>query len=372
MVANTDWYLYQFRLSLARAIQERGWEAVLVSPAGPYVRHLTGAGFPWLPLSLDRQGTRPLQELKSFLRLSAIYRQAQPDLVHHFTIKPVLYGTLAARRIGGAGVVNSITGLGYVFLARRGRGAVLRAFVRPFYRFALSGDRVRVVFEHEGDREYFLSRHLVHEAKTTVIAGVGVDLARFTPSSDPPGPPVVILAARLLWDKGTGDFVEAARQLRPRHPSARFVLVGDPDPGNPSMVPESTVKAWVEEGVVEWWGHRDDMPAVLAKGHIVTLPSYGEGVPTVLLEASASGRPIVASDTPGCREVVRHRETGLLVPVGEVEALAAAIETLLEDPDLRSRLGLEGRRWVEARFDQQLVNGRTLEIYESLIGSGGP
>jgi glycosyltransferase involved in cell wall biosynthesis len=282
-------------------------------------------------------------------------------------MKPVLYGSLAAKLVSGVEVVNSVTGLGYLFMENRPLIKALRTLLMPAFRWALSGNRVHQVFEHEGDREYFLTKRLTRSDQSSIIRGVGVDLVRFTPRAEPYPPPTVIMASRLLWDKGVGEFVEAARRLRVAQPSIRFVLVGEPDPGNPTTVPEEVIKDWIEQGVVEWWGHRADMPEVLAQSHLVALPSHGEGIPTILLEAAASGRPIVATDIPGNREVVVHGETGILVPVGDVEALADALMKLIDDPAMRTRMGAKARERAELLFGQDQINQTTLELYHELL-----
>ena len=367
LVANTDWYLFNFRLSLARAIRDLGWEAILVSPGGRYTRRLTEAGFRWLPLSLDRRGVFPLAELKTLFGLRSIYRRLRPDLVHHHTLKPVLYGTLAARWAGVPGIVNSVTGLGFVFLSSRPGARLLRPLVGEGLCRTLNQDGVYGIFENAGDRESLLARGLVAADRHTLIEGVGVDLERFTPSAEAEGEPVVLMASRMLWDKGVGDFVEASRRLRQEGQQARFALVGAPDPGNPSSISTLQIRRWAQSGVVEWWGHSDDMPHVFGQCHIVVLPSRGEGVPTVLLEAAASGRPVIASDIAGCREVLRPGETGLLVPPGNPLALAQAIASLLGSPDERARMGRLGRDFMKASFDQVEINRRTIMVYQRVL-----
>ena len=367
LFANTDWYLYNFRLSLAHLLRERGWEVVLASPPGNYTPHLEDEGFRWVPVVLSRRGVIPHQELRSLLRLNVICKKERPDVLHNFTIKPVIYGSLTGCWLGTPVVVNSITGLGYLFLSETYGARLLRSLVMPVYRYLLANPRIRVIFENDSHQELFLSRGLVRAWQTTVIQGVGVDLIRFSPTPEPSDPPVVLMASRLLWDKGVREFVEAARLFTLKKTMVRFVLVGSPDPGNPSSIPVDQIRSWVQEGLIEWWGHRNDMPDVFANSHIVVLPSYGEGVPTVLMEAAASGRPIVASDVPGCREVVCHGETGLLTRVKDPRSVAEALETLIKDKDLRRRMGQRGRKWVELRFDQKVINEQTLRVYNDAL-----
>jgi glycosyltransferase involved in cell wall biosynthesis len=367
LVANTDWYLYNFRLSLARFLRAQGFSVTLVSPPGKYVEPLKKEGFHYVNWNIGRQSIAPWSELPALLALAKIYRHEQADLVHHHTIKPVLYGSLAARLAGRCSVVNSITGRGYVFLSKDTRASILKGIARFLYRLALSHPNQATIFENETDRQYFIDQNLIPAQHTFLIAGVGVDTDRFTPAPEPPGTPVILLSSRMLVDKGVGTLVEAARQLHPAF-RVRVVLVGEPDPGNPSSIPEEQLHAWAAEGLVEWWGWRSDMNAVYQQAHIVTLPTmYGEGVPTVLLEAAACGRPIVTTDMPGCRDIAIDQVNGLLVPPDNPTALASALGKLLADPDLRGRMGAASRRLVQQKFTVQLVNQATLAVYQDLL-----
>lgn len=368
LAANTEWYLYNFRLSLARFLREQGYEVVLLSPPGKYAAALQEAGFRWLEWEVGRQTLAPWNELAAVLRLEQMYRRERPDLVHHHTIKPVLYGSLAARRAGVPAVVNSITGRGYVFTAENFKARLLRPFVRGLYRPALRFPNSAVIFENAADRQYFVETNLVPTAQTWLIEGVGVDAELFCPRPEPDGAPVALLAGRLLWDKGVGVMAEAARRLKTLAPDVRVALVGEPDPGNPGTLDETTLRGWVAEGIIEWRGFRSDMHNVYAESHIVAAPTtYGEGVPTTLLEAAACGRPIVASDTPGCRHVVMDGQNGLLVPPNDPEALAAAIARLAGDANLRAQMGAEGRKLVLEKFTTEKVNAATLEVYRTFL-----
>jgi glycosyltransferase involved in cell wall biosynthesis len=365
--ANTDWYLYNYRLSLAEAARKHGFEVVLVSPPGKYVGELEQRGFRWQGWNLQRQSLNPLVELSSLWHIAMLYRRQHPDLVHHHTAKSVIYGSLAARLAGVRAVVNSITGLGHIYQAESRKAYMLRRVVEPLYRLAFDLPRCAAIFENADDRAYFLNKRLVPEGRTWLVPGVGVDPQRFVPSPEPPGPPVILLAGRLLWDKGVGVLVEAARRLHSRTP-ARVVLVGEPDLGNPSAVAPAMLAQWQEEGVVEWWGWRSDMPSVYSQCHVVVLPTaYGEGVPTALLEAAACGRPLVASDIPGCRAVVYEGVTGFLVPPNDPQALADALERLALDARLRSRMGNAARQLVLDQFTHEHVNAATLEVYRRIL-----
>ncbi len=367
LFANTDWYLYNFRLALAQALRARGDEVVLVSPDGVYAPRLQELGFRWVCFSLARRGLNPLVEISTIMRLVRLYRREKPDLVHQFTVKCVLYGSLVCRLLGIHSVVNSVTGLGYVFMEGKGARRWLRGIIMLFYRLVLR--RTWVIFQNPDDRAIFLENRLVDPERVALVRGSGVDNQRFAPSPEPGGIPVVILPARLLWDKGVGEFVEAARRVRADGLPARFVLVGDSDPENPAAVPVAQIRKWVKKGVIEWWGWRDDMDVVYAQAHIVCLPSYREGVPKTLIEAAACGRPIVASDVPGCREIVRPGENGLLVPARDIAALATSLKQLIQDSNMRRAMGIRGRKIVEKEFSMDLVVSQTLNVYHSTAGN---
>jgi glycosyltransferase involved in cell wall biosynthesis len=236
------------------------------------------------------------------------------------------------------------------------------------YRLAFRSPRCAVTFENETDRDYFLTNRLVPKKRTWLIEGVGVDPQRFAPQPEPAGTPVIMLAARMLWDKGVGVLVEAARQLKNEIP-VRVVLVGEPDPGNPGTVSSQTLEKWHVEGIIEWWGWRPNMPEVYNQSHIVTLPTmYGEGVPTTLLEAAACGRPLVASDIPGCRQVVLDGQNGFLVPPNDPAALAQSLKRLVSDAALRGRMGAASRQLVMRKFTHAQVHAATLEVYQQILG----
>jgi glycosyltransferase involved in cell wall biosynthesis len=374
LVVNVDWYFLSHRLPLARALRDAGCEVVVATGVERGCREaIEREGFRFVPLKLQRHLTAPWRELASAWELIRLYRRERPRLVHHVAIKPVIYGSLAARVTGVPIVINTIPGLGYTFLGVGLRGRVLRRAVSVAYRVALASRRVRVIFQNPDDRDLFVERHLVPAGRAALIRGSGVDVRAFSPSEEPPGDPMVLLAARLLWDKGVGEFVEAARQLRGRGQACRFVLVGVPDEENPKPVPEATLRAWSAEGIVEWWGLRDDMASVVRQASVVALPTYyREGIPKILLEAAASGRPIVTTDVSGCREIVRDGEDGLLVPPRDASALAEAIATLLHDRSLRERMGRRGREIAVSKFSEEAVMAATLSVYRDALGHDWP
>lgn len=374
-LVNYDWFFVSHRLQLGVALRDRGFDvavAALDTGASAAVRQ---AGLRFVPMPFVPGGKNPLREAFTAASVAALYRRERPDLVHQVTVKPVLYGSLAAAALGVPAVVNAISGLGYVFIERPGDGVAhraLRSGVKAAYRLALAGPRARVIFQNPDDRGVFEQARLVRREQTVLIRGSGVDLEKFPATPLPAGPPLVVLPARMLRDKGVGEFVEAARYVRSKLPQARFALVGGVDTQNPAAIPEAQLRAWDAEGDVAWWGHRKDMPAVLAAAHLVVLPSYREGLPLALAEAAASGRACVATDVPGCRDVVVDGETGWLVPVRDARSLGEVIERALSSPGELARRGEAGRRYAEEHLSKPAILAHTLDVYRELLGPRWP
>ncbi|HLU49352.1 MAG TPA: glycosyltransferase family 4 protein [Planctomycetota bacterium] len=368
-VVTEDWYFVSHRLSLARAAMAAGFDVAVATRAGAAASRIEAAGVRVIPIRMRRSGAGLWGEIRSIIELASLYRRERPLLVHHVALKPVVFGAIAATLARVPFVVNAVAGLGHIFVAKGAYARVRRTLLGFALRRALGGRRSRTIFQNPEDREA-LVRAGVRKERTVLIRGVGVDLDRFHPSPAPDGAPVVLLAGRLLWSKGVGELVEASRRLRACGLRFRTVLAGEPDFDNPQAIPLETIRSWQDAGEVEWWGRRDDMDAVLSEASVVVLPTtYGEGVPKVLLEAAASGRPIVATDVPGCREVVRDGENGYLVPPGDVDALADRIERLLGDAPLRKRLGQAARRIAEEEFSEALANASTIDVYRELCSA---
>jgi glycosyltransferase involved in cell wall biosynthesis len=369
LFANTDWYFWNFRRSLALALRDAGHEVMLISPDGPYGERLRALGLRWQALPMDRRSLNPLRELALLRHLVRLFRRERPDLVHGFTIKCAVYGSLAARLAGVPARVNAVAGMGYVFTSDDAKARLMRPLVRALLKLALGGRGARLILQNPDDVALFERARLADPASVRLIPGSGVDCERFQPDATRvPGERMrVLLPARLLWDKGLAEYAEAARLLQARGVPVAMLLAGDPDPGNPAAVRESEVHAWVGSGVLEWLGHVEDMPALLRSVDVVALPSYREGLPKGLFEAAACGRARIATDVPGCREVVEHEVDGLRVPVKDGAALADAIERLVRDPALRTRLGEAARRKAMERFDERIVIARTLDVYRELL-----
>jgi glycosyltransferase involved in cell wall biosynthesis len=361
-----DWYFCSHRLPPARAALAAGYDVVVATRVERRGEEITSEGFKLIPLGLRRRSRNPIQELAAVIEIIKLYWRERPDIVHHVALKPVLYGSFAALLLCRPAVVNAMAGMGFLFTSSRRSAGVLRAIVSRIFRVLLNAGSNVLILQNPDDATMLVAGGLVEPSRVRLIRGSGVDTERFHPAPEPEGTLVVMLASRMLWDKGVGEFVAAAKELRDQGVIARFVLVGDGDADNPASIPEAQLKAWHDGGVVECWGRCYDMPAAFAQAHIVCLPSYREGLPKVLLEAAACGKPLVATDAPGCREIVRHNENGLLVPLRDATALAQAIERLLVDPALRLGMGEKGRKMVEAEFSEEHVARQTLAVYQEM------
>lgn len=363
--ANTDWYLYNFRLDLAKFLRGLGWEVIFMAPPGEYSGRIEEQGFRLIPFEFSRKGTNPITEYQTISRIRKIYESERPDIVHHFTIKCVIYGSFAAKKCGVSTIINAITGLGYVFLGTGFDAKILRGITTRLYRIALKN--TQIIFENPDDAALFEKLALVDKEDINIILGTGIDTDAFIPIPLPDSVPLAVLPARMLWDKGIGEFVKAAAILHERGLRARFALIGKKDEGNPSSISYDQLTRWQKEGIVEWWGWQEDIATVFSMADVVCLPSYREGLPKVLIEAAACARPIITTDVPGCREVVIHGENGLLVPAKDPEALAAALETLLRDRELRIRMGEASRQRAVDIFSTRQVNAETLAVYSKTI-----
>jgi glycosyltransferase involved in cell wall biosynthesis len=373
MVVNRDAFFLSHRLPLARGARDAGMEVIVVagnSGSGPAIER---EGLAFIPLPISRSGVNPVTDAATLAFLMRLYRRLRPDLIHHSTIKPVVYGSLVARVAGDAGVVNTISGLGYALTSEDRLAQAVRPLLRRLLRSALRHPRSRTIFQNAEDLTDFVGQGLIREKDAVLIRGSGVHCSVFRVTPEPSEEPIVMLAARMLWDKGVREFVEAARLSRRTGQRARFVLVGAPDEGNRASLPVAQLENWARDGVVEWWGYQSNMAEVWSRASVAVLPTlYGEGVPKALLEAAASGRPIVATDVRGCREIVRPGVNGLLVPAGNSAMLAQAIGRLLESPQLRRNFGEAGRRIAELEFAEPYVIDQTLAVYRHLLDQGDP
>lgn len=366
-VVTADWYFCSHRLVLARAAKNNGFDVTVVTRVMNHGKKIEDEGFKLIPLGMERSGKNPLREIATLWQLISIYKNERPDIVHHVAMKPVLYGSFAALVTRVPHVVNALTGMGYLFISNKLKTVLLRKIISHAFRILLNRPNSRVILQNPDDQHLLVQSGILSLENIVLIRGSGVDTQEYSPTPEPQGIPTVVLASRMLWDKGVGEFVEAVRILGKKGVSARFVLVGDTDPDNPAAVPTSQLKEWSRSGIVECWGRRDDMPQIFSESHIVCLPSYREGLPKVLLEAASCGRAIVTTDVPGCREIVRQSENGLLVPARNASALAEALQCLIENPVLRQHMGAKSREIALAEFSVEKVVADTLAVYQRLL-----
>ena len=364
-VVNDASYFISHRIDVAIAAREAGWDVHIATIPSPPQVQIRAAGFLTHSIPLTRFGLRPDKEFLAMLAIWRLLRQVKPDLVHLGALKAIVLGGFAARLAGVPSTVLAVTGLGQTFtdkgLLRRALASLL-LLLFP----VLVTRHSRVILQNREDLARVARTKAVRQ-RSMVIPGSGVDLTTFRPSPEPPEPVAVLMPSRMLWKKGVGEFVEAGRRLKREGISARFFLAGDNDEGNPGAVPRQHLEAWTHEGVLEWLGFQSDMPALMAKSHIICLPTYyGEGVPKCLLEAAAAGRAIVTTNMPGCRDIVRDGENGFLVSPQDPESLADALRRLITDGELRRSCGARGREIAVQGFDIKGVIADTLSVYEEL------
>jgi len=376
LFANTDWYLYNFRRSLAEKLRSQGWEVVLVSPPGEYGPKMQALGFRWIPFDFSTRSTNPINELAVINRLIGIYRVEKPALAHHFTIKCVLYGSIAARFAGKFPVVNSVTGLGHIFTDSGLKARILRPLVYRLYKFVFGMQNVRVIFQNSEDLSFFVNIDIVHKSLARLIRGSGVNTDIFKPSfpaqEKKENTVSVLFASRILREKGVFELLKAAQILKELGIESNFQLAGDIYPENPSSLSEDEIAKIKQEGLVNYLGHVDNMKDLLAYSDIVVLPSYREGTPRILIEAAAMEKPIVATDIAGCVGIVEHGVNGLLVPVKDAVSLANALEKLIISPELRVKFGKAGREIVLREFDEKIVLEKTFAVYRELMEDKQP
>jgi len=374
LFANTGWYLANFRLPLIKAIIKDGHQVVLVAPPGIYHDRLIESGAIMRTLKISRRGANPLFEFRTILQLIRIYKQEKPDLCHHFTVKGILYGSFAAIVSRVSRRVNSFTGLGYLFTSGQKSVRLLRYVIWVCLRILLSGPNVRVIVQNKDDEALLLGKRLVDRKKLFLISGSGINLDRFHPrirESKPRSEVTVLMASRLLADKGVFEFCEAARIVGGYDQTelkAKFLLAGSSDTGNPSAISPRKLDDLKRQGSVEIIDAVDNILDLLAIADVVVLPSYREGLPRILLEAFSCGIPVVATDVPGCRELVQHGGNGFLVEKGNVEELARAMNALIQDVDLREKFGIAGRETVKNKYDEHTILAQTKSVYSTLAG----
>ena len=371
LVVTEDWTFWEIWRDLARIALDAGYEVTIATRVTAHAERIRQDGFHLVPIMMLRESRNPLRELMTFLELVRVYRRVCPQIVQHVAMKPVLYGSFAAWVTRIPAVINVFGGLGYAFTDRSQETSVLRSLLQRGLRWAIALSRSLVVVQNLDDRDVLVQENVVISSQVRLIAGAGVDVHRFVPVDSPAGDPIVMLVGRMLWDKGVGAFVDAVVRLKQRDVHARFVLVGRCDQGNPTAIAEAQLQRWTQEHGIEWWGHREDISEVIGRATLVVLPSYREGLPGVLLEAAACGKAVIATDVPGCREVVQHQKTGLLVPVRDPVALADAIASLLTNHELRAAMGASGREFVMREHSKEKIGQHFLDLYQECLALAG-
>ncbi|HLR30317.1 MAG TPA: glycosyltransferase family 4 protein [Paenalcaligenes sp.] len=365
ILVNNPAFFLSHRLEIAQAALAAGYEVHIATMDGPAVAQIRAHGFKHHVIPMTRSGKNPFQELRTLFSLWRLMRRLRPQVVHAVTIKPVLYGGIAAR-FAGAGVgpfLAAISGLGYLFTRDTGWQ---RRIALGLYGLALGRPSTRVIVQNKSDQQMLVRAGVVQEKQCVLIPGSGVDINKFELTPEPKEPITLVMAARLLHDKGVQEYIQAAQWAQAQGYDWRWQIAGPVDPGNPASLTEDEIRGWHDAGVVQWLGERQDIDVLYRQAHIVVLPSYREGLPKSLIEAAASGRAVVTTDVPGCRDAIIADQTGLLVPVRDSQALAKAIEQLALDKALRRQLGAAGRQLAEERFDVAQVVRAHLELYSDL------
>lgn len=367
IVVNEPTYFLSHRLAIAEAARLEGFTVHIASNPGPAVNAIRQLGFFYHDIRIDRGGVNPFVEINSVVNLWRLVRKLEPDLLHLVTLKPVLYGGIAARVSKVGGVVAAIAGMGSLFVTQDLKFRALQLVIRSAYRLALGKKNLRVIFQNPDDREIVSKLASLPQEKAVIVRGSGVRLTDYAVQPEPAGRPIVVMATRLVKDKGVLEYVEAARLLKARGVDVEMRLIGSPDPGNPTTITEGELSEWGRTDVVELLGYRDNISAEYGAAHIVCLPSYREGLPKSLIEAAACGRPVVTTDVPGCRDAILPGITGVLVPVRSASALADAIQDLVGDPERRRTMGRAGRLFAEREFTIEGVVHQHMIVYRELL-----
>lgn len=365
-VVSEDWYFASHRLALAQAALAVGYRVTVAAPDRGAAARIRASGITLVPWEVDRGGLGPFELLRTFTSLVAIYRRCQPDLIHHVALKPTILGGVAAAVSRMPLTLNAVAGLGWLYSSDASLARLLRPPVRALLRHILSQERAHTLVQNPADAEIF-EQLGVPPRQLHLVAGSGIDLKRFPSTDEPRGIPVVVFPARLLVDKGLRELVMAGRALRADGIPVRILVAGVPDKHNCSAISPDELAGWVREGVIEYLGWVEDIPALFSSANIICLPSYREGLPKALLEGAAAGRCIVTTDVPGCRDVVREGENGLLVPPRDAAALTVALRKLLANPELRRAMGTSGRQRAEREWSTDVVLTQMLTLYKDLL-----
>lgn len=368
-ILNEPTYFVSHRLPIACAARDAGYMIYIATGDAIAPKKITEEGFVYYQIPLSRNGRNIFAEFTSLIAIYRLMRHLKPDLVHLVTIKPVLYGAIAARFARVPAVVAAVSGLGYAFIEQYFEAKLLKFLVQRLYRAAFRHKNLQVIFQNSDDERTLLNMGVLNKNQSNLIRGSGVDLSYYCQSAEPCSPPfVVVMASRLLRNKGVMEYVAATQLLRARGINARFWLAGHPDQGNPTSIDEQQLRMWIKNQDIEYLGYCQDIPRLFSQVHLVVLPSYREGLPRVLVEAAACGRAVITTDVPGCRAAITPGKTGLLVKVKDPSSLANAIYTLLTNHSLRQAMGVEGRKLAEHEFNITKIVEQHTKIYQMIVG----
>jgi glycosyltransferase involved in cell wall biosynthesis len=367
IVVSEDWSFLLHRISLALSAIEAGYDVTLLTNVNKFEEKIKENGINVININFSRSSKSPLTDLFNVIKLICIFKEEKPDVIHNVAVKTILIGSIAALFNKDTVVVNAFTGLGYVFSSNQFQARLIRLFIKPVFKLVMRRRNYWTIFQNPDDMNLFNQQGLIVSKRSALIRGSGVDTNEYLQTIDKNTTPVVMLVSRMLWTKGIGEFVEAARRVHEQNIEAKFVLVGDIDPDNPMSIPISTLNKWTSEGYVTWQGHSDNMPETLSSASIVCLPSYREGLPKSLLEAAALGRPLIATDVPGCREIVKNGENGILVKLKDVDSLFNAIKMLIGNDEMRRAMGQKSRLLVETELSAEIINAQTIKLYKTAL-----
>jgi len=364
IIVSEDCSFLSHRLSLVLSAIDAGFDTTVVTRLNKFEESIKENGINVINVNFRRSSKTPLIDLYNLIKLIIIFKKEKPDIIHNVALKTILLGSIAGLFSRNSVIVNAFTGLGYVFSSNQLHAKLIRFFIKPVFKLLFKRFNYWTIFQNSDDMNLFKQLGLINLNRSILIRGSGVDTEEFMQSDDVNTMPVVMLASRMLWDKGIGEFVEVAKRAHKNNIKAKFILVGGVDTENPMSIPLSILNEWVSEGYLHWEGHSDNMPDMLASASIICLPSYREGLPKVLLEAAAIGRPLIATDVPGCREIVKNGENGILVKLKDVDSLYGAIKLLVSNQQMRQSMGKRSRKIVESELSTDIINKQTLQLYK--------
>jgi glycosyltransferase involved in cell wall biosynthesis len=368
-IVSEDWYFVSHRLHLAQKAISMGYHVTLLANVGKSQNLIEDSGIDVIPWSLKRNSYNLAREVNSILEVIKAINRVKPSLIHAVALKPILYSSIASIFTGLKRRVFAFAGLGFIFTSEKLFAKFCRVPIVFAMRLLIKNKYSNIILQNQDDINTLLHLRMIRKNSISLIQGSGVDTTIFFPTNDQAieSTPLIILPARLLWDKGIGDFVNAANILKMKHVDARFILVGQRDIHNPASISESQISEWVESNIIEYWGFEENMPKILNKATIVCLPSYREGFPKVLLEAASCAKPIVTTDVPGCRQAVENNLSGLLVPAKNPQALADAMEKLIHNKSLCKIMGARGLERVNTELSQNIIANKTINLWEKIL-----